>query len=214
MKEKPSEWIAISDLMAGVMAVMMLLLVLTIMQKTTSEALYQEVLEQSQNQQQNPLKITAASIQSILKNSDASNLLEMDLVRARLTLRDGVFEKGSACLTEDAKHAVQSVQGQVESFLKGNAHSRILIEGYTDNLPVRNPVTDIERFCTVYDDNYTLSAARAREARKALIGNLDSDTARRIIVAGYGDSSPLAGIDPADARNRRVEVQLTIAQSE
>jgi chemotaxis protein MotB len=66
----------------------------------------------------------------------------------------------------------------------------------------------------VYDDNYTLSAARAREARKALIGNLDSDTARRIIVAGYGDSSPLAGIDPADARNRRVEVQLTIGQSE
>ena len=50
----------------------------------------------------------------------------------------------------------------------------------------------------------------AREARKAIVGNMDEATARRIIVAGFGDSSPLPGIDPADARNRRVEVQLTL----
>lgn len=33
MKDKPSEWIAISDLMAGVMAVVMLLLVISVVQK-------------------------------------------------------------------------------------------------------------------------------------------------------------------------------------
>lgn len=210
MKEKPSEWIAISDLMAGVMAVMMLLLVLAIMQKGASELKYKQELEQSKSQSRDPLKEISKNIHTILNSSKVSNLIEMDLSRNRLTLRDSVFEKGSACLTEEARIAVESVQSQLEIFLNDHIQSKILVEGYTDNLPVKNPVTDYKRFCTVYDDNYTLSAARAREARKAIIGNLNEATARRIIVAGYGDSSPLPGINPADARNRRVEVQLTL----
>jgi chemotaxis protein MotB len=36
MKDKPSEWIAISDLWAGVMAVVMLFLVLEVLQKSAS----------------------------------------------------------------------------------------------------------------------------------------------------------------------------------
>lgn len=35
-------------------------------------------------------------------------------------------------------------------------------------------------------------------------------TAQRIVVAGYGDSRPLPGLNPTDARNRRVEVQLAL----
>ena len=210
MKEKPSEWIAISDLMAGVMAVMMLLLVLAIMQKGASELKYKLELEQSKVQRVDPLKDISLKIKKILNTGNANELIEMDLAHSRLTLRDSVFQKGSACLTEEAKIAVQRVQQQLESFLKEHGRAKILVEGYTDNLPVNHPVTDFRRFCTVYDDNYTLSAARAREARKAIVGNMDEATARRIIVAGFGVSSPLPGIDPADARNRRVEVQLTL----
>ena len=196
--------------MAGVMAVMMLLLVLAIMQKGASELKYKLELEQSKVQRVDPLKDISLKIKKILNTGNANELIEMDLAHSRLTLRDSVFQKGSACLTEEAKIAVQSVQQQLESFLKEHERSKILVEGYTDNLPVNHPVTDFRRFCTVYDDNYTLSAARAREARKAIVGNMDEATARRIIVAGFGDSSPLPGIDPADARNRRVEVQLTL----
>lgn len=196
--------------MAGVMAVMMLLLVLAIMQKGASELKYKQELEQSKVQRADPLKDISLNIKKILNSGNANALIEMDLAHSRLTLRDSVFQKGSACLTEEAQIAVQSVQQQLASFLKEHERSKILVEGYTDNLPVNHPVTDFRRFCTVYDDNYTLSAARAREARKAIVGNIDEATARRIIVAGYGDSSPLPGIDPADARNRRVEVQLTL----
>ncbi|MGT9846527.1 OmpA/MotB family protein, partial [Pseudomonas aeruginosa] len=57
--------------------------------------------------------------------------------------------------------------------------------------------------------NFTLSAARAREARKLLIQALNEEQAKRVIVAGYGDSHPLEGKDPGDARNRRVEIQLS-----
>jgi chemotaxis protein MotB len=107
---------------------------------------------------------------------------------------------------------VESVQKYLGDFLRENPKARIFVEGYTDNLPVKNPVVDYQRFCTVYDDNFTLSAARAREARRYLIGSLNDDAARRIVVAGYGESKPLFGIDPGDPKNRRVEVFFMIEQ--
>ena len=134
----------------------------------------------------------------------------MTVFVCRDSLRDGVFERGSACLTSEARAAVANVQSYLANFLLENPRARILVEGYTDNAPVKNPVTDYQRFCTVYDDNFTLSAARAREARRALIGTLDTATAQRIVVAGYGDSRPLPGVNPSDAKNRRVEVQLVL----
>ncbi|MNR27897.1 flagellar motor protein MotB [compost metagenome] len=89
-----------------------------------------------------------------------------------------------------------------------------MVEGHTDNVPVSRPVTDYARYCTVYDDNYTLSAARAREARKLLVLALDGQQSLRVIVAGYGDSRPKPGLNPASAENRRVEVQLVVSQEE
>ncbi|MBA0325354.1 OmpA family protein, partial [Stenotrophomonas maltophilia] len=47
-------------------------------------------------------------------------------------------------------------------------------------------------------------------ARKTLLGTLDATSARRIVVAGYGDSRPLAEVPPSDPRNRRVEVFFTL----
>lgn len=94
--------------------------------------------------------------------------------------------------------------------MEQSSNARIFVEGHTDNIPVSQPVTDYRRFCTVYDDNYTLSAARAREARKLLVGQLDTSIAKRIIVAGYGDSQPINGIAPEDDANRRVEVRLAL----
>lgn len=210
MKDKPSEWIAISDLMAGVMAVVMLLLVLAVLQKSASELRYQEELAQAKASKSDPVANVMRTLGEMLSRRGATELMALDQRTNRLTLRDGVFERGSACLTREARAAVEAVQGQIAHFLLDNPRARILVEGYTDNLQVKHPVIDYQRFCTVYDDNFTLSAARAREARRALIGTLDADTARRIVVAGYGDSRPLQGLDPADSRNRRVEVQFLL----
>lgn len=53
-------------------------------------------------------------------------------------------------------------------------------------------------------------AARAREARKLIVGELNPNMARRVIVAGYGDSQPISGIPPEDARQRRIEVRFVL----
>ena len=62
-------------------------------------------------------------------------------------------------------------------------------------------------------NTWDYSAARAREARKMLIGKLSTENANRIVVAGYGDSHPIQGISPESAKNRRVEVRFVIEDS-
>jgi chemotaxis protein MotB len=208
MKDKPSEWIAISDLMAGVMAVVMLLLVLAVLQKSTSELRYQEELAKAKVTKNDPITKVMRVMSEMISKSGDSNLMTINQRTDRLTLTDAVFERSSACLTPEMRVAVEVMQGELARFLLDNPNARMLVEGYTDNLPVKHPVIDYQRFCTVYDDNFTLSAARAREARRALIGTLDFETAGRIVVAGYGDSRPLQGLSPDDSRNRRVEVQF------
>lgn len=210
MKDKPSEWIAISDLMSGVMAVVMLLLVVAVLQKSVSELRYQEELAKAKGTMNDPVVKVTKALSDMLSKGNSSELMALDMGSNRLTLRDSVFERGSACLKQEARDAVISVQKQLEDFLRDNPRARIFVEGYTDNIPVKRPVTDYQRFCTVYDDNFTLSAARAREVRRALIGELEDSSATRIVVAGYGESRPLPGIDPADSKNRRVEVRFTI----
>ena len=55
MKDKPSEWIAISDLMAGVMAVVMLMLVVSVLQKNASEIAYKEELAKAKGSKNDPV---------------------------------------------------------------------------------------------------------------------------------------------------------------
>ncbi len=213
MKNKPSEWIAIADLMSGVMAVVMLLLVLAVLQQGASELRHQEELTAAKGRpgRIDPLAQVMQGLSQTIRQRGDMELMALDTRTSRLTLRDSVFERGSACLTAEAQAAVEAVRAQVAGFMVNNHKARIVVEGYTDNIPVRQPVTDYRRFCTVYDDNFTLSAARAREARRALIGTaFGENVAKRIVVAGYGDSRPLEGLGAGDARNRRVEVQFSL----
>lgn len=208
MKEKPNEWVSISDLMAGVMAVVMLLLVLSVLQnKFAALKREQEKAQGAQTEQQRVVDMLK-SMRSTMDDEGESGLVSFDLTGSKITLRDRVFARGSACVTDEARHALSSLGPKIAEFVSGSAQAQVFVEGHTDNVQVSRPVTDYNKFCTVYDDNFTLSAARAREARKLLIALLDEQQAKRVIVAGFGDSQPLPGLEPGDEKNRRVEVQF------
>ncbi|MFJ4456804.1 flagellar motor protein MotB [Pseudomonas sp. NPDC089392] len=208
MKEKPNEWVSISDLMAGVMAVVMLLLVLSVLQnKFAALKREQEKAQGAQTEQQRVVDMLK-SMRSTMDDEGESGLVSFDLTGSKITLRDRVFARGSACVTDEARHALSSLGPKIAEFVSGSAQAQVFVEGHTDNVQVSRPVTDYSKFCTVYDDNFTLSAARAREARKLLIALLDEQQAKRVIVAGFGDSQPLPGLEPGDEKNRRVEVQF------
>ena len=213
MKEKPSEWVAISDLMAGVMAIVMLLLVVSVLQSNYSEIEHQQEIQKSISAQKLKLSSMLSQLMDSFLESGADNIISVDMAAGRITLKDSVFSRGSACITDEARYALKLVEKRVDEFLSGFEKGKIVIEGHTDSIPVLRPVTDYIKFCTVYDDNYTLSAARAREARNLVIGVLSGDKAKRVIVAGYGDSHPVAGLSTTDAANRRVETNFMINES-
>lgn len=210
MQKKPSEWISIADLMSGVMAVVVLLLVISVLQNTYAEIKHKQAMENSQQSDRQKVATLLEDIQTSVAAQGAGNLIDFNMEQSKITLKDNVFARGSACITPEAQLAFSNIEDKIMNFLQQSANARIFVEGHTDNIPVSRPVTDYQRFCTVYDDNYTLSAARAREARKLLIGQLDPSIAKRIIVAGYGDSQPIKGIPAEDDANRRVEVRLSL----
>ncbi|MDV0561863.1 MULTISPECIES: flagellar motor protein MotB [Enterobacteriaceae] len=212
MKDKPNEWVSISDLMSGVMAVVMLLLVMSVLQKTWSDIKHKQEMEQGINTQRARVGEMLGSIKNTLDGTANEGLVALDVNSQKITLRDGVFNRGSACIASQASQALATIETQVVRFLSEFTSGQVYIEGYTDNLPVTRPVTNFEVFCTVYDDNFTLSAARAREARKFIVGDLAPVFARRVIVAGYGDSQPIPGVAPEDARQRRIEVRFVLPE--
>ena len=212
MKDKPNEWVSISDLMSGVMAVVMLLLVMSVLQKTWSDIKHKQEMEQGVNAQRARVGEMLGSIKTTLDGTANEGLVALDVNSQKITLRDGVFNRGSACIASQASQALATIETQVVRFLTEFRSGQVYIVGYTDNLPVTRPVTNFESFCTVYDDNFTLSAARAREARKFIVGDLAQAFARRVIVAGYGDSQPIPGVAPEDARQRRIEVRFVLPE--
>ncbi|WP_395303134.1 OmpA family protein [Pectobacterium polonicum] len=212
MKDKPNEWVSISDLMSGVMAVVMLLLVMSVLQKTWSDIKHKQEMEQGANAQRAKVGEMLGNIKASLNGTANEGLVALDVNSQKITLRDGVFNRGSACIAAQANQAFATIETQVVQFLNEFTTGQVFIEGYTDNLPVTRPVTNFESFCTVYDDNFTLSAARAREARKFIVGDLTPAVARRVIVAGYGDSQPIPGVPPEDARQRRIEVRFVLPE--
>jgi len=213
MKDKPNEWVSISDLMAGVMAVVMLLLVMSVLQKTYSDLKHKQELEKSSSSQREKVGNMLNELKDSLSGTANEGLVVLDVNAQKITLRDGVFNRGSACITEQARLAFSSIEARVADFLTEFKNGKVYVEGHTDNLPVSHPVTNFESFCTVYDDNFTLSAARAREARKLIVGALSSANAKRVVVAGYGESQPIPGIPPEDAQQRRIEVRWVVQEN-
>ena len=214
MKDKPNEWISISDLMAGVMAVVMLMLVLSVLQNKVADVKREQEKNSGQAAAQQKLNAMMHSMQQEMVDQGDAALVGFDIASGKITLRDKIFARGSACITDQARDALARLAPRIQAFVSGSTNTQVFVEGHTDNISVNNPVVDYTRFCTVYDDNYTLSAARAREARKLLVLALDGQQSLRVIVAGYGDSRPKPGLNPASAENRRVEVQLVVSQED
>jgi chemotaxis protein MotB len=89
--------------------------------------------------------------------------------------------------------------------LKGLSGQRIVIKGFTDNVPIGPELR--QRFAS----NVDLSKARANAVSAYLVGQ--SVPANLISTVGLGESHPVASNDTAQgrAKNRRVEIDIVEA---
>lgn len=201
MKEKPNPFVSISDLMAGVTAVVMLLLVVMVVKMSVMKQAAEEAKRQG-------VRETIEMIDQKLQSSNIESVAVQDSI---ITLNDQAFERGSACLSPRVDSVLkQQIAPILSEAMKEHDNIWVQFEGHTDAVDVHGVSANVAKKCAVFDDNYSLSAGRAREARKAVLSTVqgDANISRRISVVGYGPDQLKNQADPDAAENRRVEIRL------
>ncbi len=107
-----------------------------------------------------------------------------------------LFKSGSASVEDKGKEAIDALA----NVLGKNKEIDILIEGHTDNVPIKT---------SVYKDNWDLSAGRATSIVRLL--EAKGIEPKRLTAAGRGEFQPRASNDSAEGRalNRRTEIILS-----
>ncbi|MGB3947918.1 MAG: OmpA family protein [Bacteroidia bacterium] len=108
-----------------------------------------------------------------------------------------LFKSGSAEVEKKGTEALK----KLSEVLNKNNDIDILIEGHTDNVPIKTPV---------YKDNWDLSAARATSVVR-LLTNENKIDAKRLTASGKGEFFPVASNETSEgkAKNRRTEIILS-----
>jgi chemotaxis protein MotB len=108
-----------------------------------------------------------------------------------------LFQSGSSAVESKGKEALKLLGGVLEK----NSDIDILVEGHTDNVPIKT---------SVYKDNWDLSVARATSIVRILATNYKI-TPTRMTASGKGEYFPKASNETAEgrAKNRRTEIILS-----
>ncbi|GAB4430832.1 MAG: OmpA family protein [Turneriella sp.] len=162
-------------------------------------------LAQQQKQTLSELETQAKELEDKLQKEIAEGNLRIKRFKDRIVINIDdkiLFPSGSAQLRREVKKTLDTVA----EMLVRNKASRVLIEGHTDNVPIKTP-----RF----PDNWELSSARALSVLRHLLENKQLEPAR-FGTAGYGEYRPVAPNDSAANRqlNRRVDIVLQLSESE
>ncbi|MCC5923721.1 MAG: OmpA family protein [Crocinitomicaceae bacterium] len=108
-----------------------------------------------------------------------------------------MFKSGSANVEQKGKEAL----GVLARVLSQNEEFEILVEGHTDNVPIRT---------SRFPDNWELSVARATAMVRILVDEHELDP-NRLTASGKGEFSPRASNNTPEgrAKNRRTEIVLS-----
>ncbi len=124
--------------------------------------------------------------------------VEMKNGKVYVSLSDKLlFKSGSAAIEEKGLDAIKTLA----DVLNKNADIDVLIEGHTDNIPIKT---------TKYEDNWALSADRALSIVR-LLSNEHGVNPKRLEAAGRAEFYPKASNETVEgrAKNRRTEIILS-----
>ncbi|MBI1291338.1 OmpA family protein [bacterium] len=111
-------------------------------------------------------------------------------------LSDQLFKSASTQLSDEGLKTL----GVVAEAMKGESYKTLVVEGHTDNVPVRN---------MPYPDNWELASARANEVLRWLAGRPEFDAAK-LSSMSYSFQRPIEDNKTTEGRraNRRVEIRI------
>lgn len=139
----------------------------------------------------------AVNLKGVLKDGldDADVDVKVDKTVVFVNLSDKMlYESGSWKLTPRA----YEVLGKIAKIIESRPELEVMVEGYTDNMPIKT---------SCIDDNWDLSVKRASSVVRALQKNFSVDP-NRLIAAGRGEYNTLTSNDSPDGRatNRRTRI--------
>jgi chemotaxis protein MotB len=184
---------------------------LTVLSKTANENIGQTIkqLEQKDKYIQllNAAKTKADSInlalainlKSVLRRGidDEDIEVKVDKTVVYVNLSDNMlFQSGSSQLTPRANE----VLGKIAQIIASRPDLDLMVEGYTDNVPIKN---------ACISDNWDLSVIRATAVVRVLQQNFGIDP-NKLIAAGRGEYNVLADNNSSEGRsmNRRTRIIL------
>ena len=144
-----------------------------------------------------------ARLNNILRNAllgFRSDELSVEIINGKVyvSMSDKLlFKSGSASIESKGKDAIKVLADVLDK----NRDIDILVEGHTDNVPIKT---------AVYRDNWDLSVARATSIVRILTDEY-SIAPIRVTASGKGEYSPKESNDTPEgkARNRRTEIILS-----
>lgn len=143
--------------------------------------------------------VLAVNLKNVLRDgiNDSDIDVRVDKTVVMINLSDKMlFQSGSHRLSTQAT----TVLGKIAQIAKSKPNLELLVEGYTDNVPMRN---------SCIEDNWDLSVKRATAVVRSLQKNHGIDP-NKLIAAGRGEYNTLADNTTADGRsvNRRTRIIL------
>ena len=139
----------------------------------------------------------AVNLKQVLRDGieDEDIEVKVDKTVVFVNLSDKMlYKSGSYELTSRA----QEVLGKIAQIIQSRPELEVMVEGYTDNVPIKNKCID---------DNWDLSVKRSTSVVRVLqtVYNVDPN---RLIAAGRGEYNTLASNSTAEGRaiNRRTRI--------
>ena len=141
----------------------------------------------------------AVNLKSALADGiqDEDIIVDVEKTVVYITISDKLlFTSGSSNISSKAK----GLLAKVAAVIKGKPDMEVMVEGYTDNVPIKSARTK---------DNWDLSTQRANSVIRVLQNDYKIDP-KRLIAAGRSEYLPLATNDTAEGRSRNRRTRFVI----
>ncbi len=158
---------------------------------------YIQILQQAKTKADSINLALAVNLQNVLVDGirDQDIDVQVDKTVVFVNLSDKMlYTSGSSNLTSRANE----VLGKIAKIIQSRPELEVMVEGYTDNVSIRN---------SCIEDNWDLSVKRSTSVVRALQKNYGVDP-NRLIAAGRGEYNALASNDTPEGRstNRRTRI--------
>lgn len=158
---------------------------------------YIKYLQAAKNKTDSMNLALSANLTTVLKDGIADDDIDIKVDKAvvMINLSDKMlFKSGSSTVTSRANE----VLGKIAEIIKSRPGFDVMVEGYTDSIPISNKCVK---------DNWELSVKRATSVVKVLQQDHAIDPAR-LIASGRGEHQPVADNSTPEGRsaNRRTRI--------